>query len=77
MLKKEALDYFQSLLCSNDPKPPYLHSSHMSRLSDGGCDCLSAPVLQKEVKRALNSIKPLKAPGPDGFYAIFFKNTGM
>lgn len=34
---------------------------------------LLQPVSKEEVTRALNSMKPFKAPGPDGFQAIFFK----
>lgn len=34
---------------------------------------LLAPVSREEVKKALFSIGDLKAPGPDGLHAIFFK----
>jgi phenylalanine-4-hydroxylase len=34
---------------------------------------LMAPFSREEVKKALFSIGDLKAPGPDGLHAIFFK----
>lgn len=38
-------------------------------------DLLLSPPTLIEVKNALFSMKPLKAPGPDGFHPIFFQNT--
>lgn len=35
---------------------------------------LSFPPSMEEVQGALFSMKPLKAPGPDGFHPIFFQN---
>jgi hypothetical protein len=38
---------------------------------------LTAPFTGEEVKKALFQIGDLKAPGPDGMHAIFYKkNTG-
>jgi hypothetical protein len=34
---------------------------------------LLAPFSREEVKKALFSIGDLRAPGPDGLHAIFFK----
>jgi hypothetical protein len=34
---------------------------------------LNAPYTREEVKKALFNIGDLKAPGPDGLHAIFFK----
>jgi hypothetical protein len=34
---------------------------------------LTSPITKKEMFDALNSMKPYKAPGPDGFHCIFFK----
>ena len=36
-------------------------------------EALLAPYSEEEVKRALFSIGDLKAPGPDGLHAIFYK----
>ena len=34
---------------------------------------IAYPPSDAEVKRALNQMKPIKAPGPDGFHPIFFQ----
>lgn len=42
------------------------------------CHALTLPVEPQEIKRALFSIGSIKAPGVDGFHALFFiKNTGI
>jgi hypothetical protein len=33
------------------------------------------PVTDEKVKRTVFDMKPLKAPGPDGFQAHFYKKT--
>lgn len=45
-------------------------------LEQDGID-LSRPITFEETTCALKSMKPDKAPGPDGFQASFFKNTGV
>ena len=44
-----------------------------SRVTSDMNKILLAPFLREEVKKALFSIGDLKAPGPDGLHAIFFK----
>ena len=46
-------------------------------LSDTERDDLSLPVSVEEIKAALWSMKPLKAPGPDGLHARFFQRFWM
>ncbi|KAF7827191.1 ribonuclease H [Senna tora] len=41
-------------------------------LSDSSLNRIQAPISDEEVKRAVFSIGAFKAPGPDGFQAIFF-----
>ena len=43
------------------------------RVTDEMNETLLAPFTKEEVKKALFSIGDLKAPGPDGIHAIFFK----
>ena len=38
-------------------------------------ETLLAPYIAEEVKNALFSIDDLKAPGPDGLHAIFYKKS--
>ncbi|KAH1055801.1 hypothetical protein J1N35_033866 [Gossypium stocksii] len=35
---------------------------------------LSSPILDEEIKKALFSMAPLKSPGSDGFYALFYQS---
>jgi len=46
----------------------------MPRLSEQCRDSLTTPVLKKEVRSAVFSMKSSKAPGPDGFQPIFLKH---
>ena len=43
------------------------------RVTDAMNDHLTAKFSEDEIKRALDSIGDLKAPGPDGMTSIFFK----
>lgn len=42
-------------------------------LMEGSVRLLSRDFTKEEVMKALKDICPLKAPGPDGFQAIFFQ----
>ena len=37
-------------------------------------DCVATPILREEIKRAVFSMKLLKAPGTDGLHAIFYQS---
>jgi hypothetical protein len=43
------------------------------KVTPGMNESLLAPFSAEEVKKALYSIGDLKAPGPDGLHAIFYK----
>lgn len=74
VLQQEALTYFKNLFCTNlslqDVDFPL---NNVPRISDEERSQLLHPVSREEVLQALNTMKPYKAPGPDGFQAIFFK----
>lgn len=72
------IDYYSNLFTSNYPSVedilkitnlipslnPELFSNH-----------LSSPFSAEEVRKALFDLNPAKAPGPDGFMALFFQNA--
>ena len=67
-------DYFSQLFTSE------VQAVNEEVLADVKCrvttnmnQLLMAPFSREEVKKALFSIGDLKAPGPDGLHAIFFK----
>jgi hypothetical protein len=73
-LQDEAQKFFKNLLTNT-------HHSHDRTFQEGnhptidetGKASLTQPITKPEVFAALNSMKPYKAPGPDGFHCIFFK----
>lgn len=62
---------FEILYTSNHP-----FSGRKPNVSNQDIDISYAPS-NKEIKDALNMMKPLKALGPDGFHPIFFKECGV
>lgn len=44
-------------------------------LSKKALESLSLPISLEEIRNALWSIKPFKAPGPDGLHAGFYQNS--
>ncbi|XP_072087958.1 uncharacterized protein [Arachis hypogaea] len=74
ILQEEALSFYKSFFgttvevevdCFGDVPMPTLSTEACARLID--------PVFLAEVKLAVFSMSPFKAPGPDGFQAYFFK----
>nr|KYP76168.1 Transposon TX1 uncharacterized [Cajanus cajan] len=72
LLKQEALAYFKSLLGASEAMPQVLPPCPIS-LSMEEQASLEAPVSKAEVFDALRGMKSFKAPGPDGFQPIFYK----
>lgn len=74
-MAEEAGLYYKSLFCSSNEGPAdhyfNLYGEHTTREND--VLSLNNPVTKEEVSKALHSIKPYKAPWPDGFQTIFYK----
>ena len=67
-------DYFANLFTSEVQEVDHgVLEDVNSRVTSDMNKILLAPFLREEVKKALFSIGDLKAPGPDGLHAIFFK----
>lgn len=74
VLQNEALLYFKQVFQSNDFCNPYsLSINCFPSISQQLQPLLILPVSLDEVKNALFSMGPYKAPGPDGFQPIFFR----
>ncbi|KAF9593492.1 hypothetical protein IFM89_023604 [Coptis chinensis] len=69
------VNYFSDLFSSTVDDLPGSYFDVIPQLvSDEDNECLLRPVQDSEVFEALNHMGSLKAPGPDGFQALFFKN---
>lgn len=74
VLKKEALLFFKNLFVSSDHcDPQSLQLSYVPQIDPDLYSNLLAPVSMEEVKNALFSMGPYKAPGVDGFQPIFYR----
>lgn len=51
----------------------YIVASGMPRLPEEGAGDLDGPITTEELRKALKSLKPGKAPGPDGFTLLYYK----
>ncbi|KAK2441392.1 hypothetical protein QL285_012694 [Trifolium repens] len=74
-LRDEAQNYFKNLFCSINPSSLHgMHDGlHGPLLNEEACQSLTKQVTNDEVTQALNQMHPFKAPGPDGFQGMFFK----
>jgi len=74
ILQEEAKKFYKNLLCSNHPHQNCAyHEGNHPTLTEPDLNSLTHPVSKIEVAAALNSMKPFKALGLDGFQCIFFK----
>ena len=55
---------------------PAIINKVQTKVTDQMNVMLMAPYTADDVRKAVFSIGDLKAPGPDGLHAIFFKNIG-
>jgi hypothetical protein len=73
---KLASTYFERLLCGpNSPILEDMHAIFPTTISEDSKAVAAAPITNDDIKTALFSIADNKAPGPDGYNALFFKKS--
>ena len=73
-IKAEAVRYFRNLFEAKQCNGRYSQMSlYFPHLTDRDISFLSSPVCDNNIKVSLFNIGGIKAPGPDGFPAIFFQ----
>ncbi|XP_071677285.1 uncharacterized protein [Lolium perenne] len=69
-----ATGYFQNLFSTDVQNPDQgVFDKVIPRVTEDMNQILLAPYTREEVKKALFNIGDLKAPGPDGLHAVFYK----
>ena len=69
---------FMDLFCTSKVSAPHSLwsiNNWNACLSAKDCELLSLPITRVEVKAAFWSLKPFKAPGPNGLHAGFFQKS--
>lgn len=72
------IDYYKTLLTTQNPTRFEIHkvSDLISPVVDQDLNQrLDLPFSKEEVKKALFDLNPNKAPGPDGFTALFYQEA--
>ena len=75
-IKQEVVNHFHSVLDSN-MQDSATGAYHIGGLvwSSEHLDILNSMITHEETKSAMFSINDSKAPGPDGFFSLFFKRA--
>jgi len=74
ILQEEAQTFFKKLFCgTHEHQNHHFNEGHHPIIDEDGKNSLTRPITKDEVSVALNSMRPYKSPGPDGFHCIFFK----
>ncbi|KAH9798495.1 reverse transcriptase domain-containing protein [Citrus sinensis] len=74
-IRKHAVGYFSALFTSEAAsQQAYLVPNYFPTSEAFDLDCVDNPVLEAEIKNAVFSMKPFKAPGTNGLHAIFYQS---
>ncbi|KAK5772897.1 hypothetical protein PVK06_049199 [Gossypium arboreum] len=72
-IEDEANKFFQKLYRDILVPMGTLPQSGFPQLDPADISFLERPVTNEEIKKAMFDMAPLKAPGSDGFHALFFQ----
>ncbi|KAG6735551.1 hypothetical protein POTOM_061837 [Populus tomentosa] len=71
-----ASSYFKDLLTASQPTVPAdIHSLYPNTITEESKAAALMPITDDDIKAALFSISDSKAPGPDGYNALFYKKS--
>jgi hypothetical protein len=74
ILQEEAVKYFKNLFSPPDNSYTFpFDVGDVPKLDAAQIQALTQQITKEEVLTALNQMHPLKAPGPDGFHGVFFR----
>ncbi|KAH1131350.1 hypothetical protein J1N35_002728 [Gossypium stocksii] len=73
-VQAEAIQFFQTLYGEEPDGRSILPPNHFPQLDQVDINFLGKAVSNEEIKSALFNMAPLKAPGSDGYHALFFQN---
>lgn len=76
-LKKMAVSYYEDLFTSDANTRGELIRGEFPLLDEGVNCNLRKECTEEEVVKALRSMESYKAPGPNGYQAIFLRDFGM
>lgn len=74
LLEELATKYFKNLFTSEGNVSPYVHSGLFPALEAHKVAVLSNTVTDEEIGNVIRSIGAYKAPGPDGYQAVFYQS---
>jgi hypothetical protein len=78
VMDKQATVFFKDLYTADQSVVPEIVTHFFQqKVDDQTNESLCAPFTDEEISFALFQIGPSKAPGPDGFPAAFFRETGV
>lgn len=65
-------NYFKDLFAKHDHLIPYNLTGQFPMLNPQTLDDLNKDISDEEIRKTVRSIGAYKAPGPDGYQAIFY-----
>lgn len=76
-IEETFISYFKDLFSSSNPSSNHIRDALdglVPRVNQQMNNRLMAPFNKQEIEKAIKEMFPTKAPGPDGYLAIFYQN---